>query len=114
MALLRSSIRDLEGFRTEANALMASWMSGDIETVGRLMNESLKDSPNLAKVLLSERNARWATWVKHRMDQPGRVFLAVGAGHLSGSDNLIDLLERKGFKVKRVAPSAAPTPSPRR
>lgn len=105
VALLRSSIRDLEGIRTEANALMASWMSGDIETVGQLMNESLKDAPNLARVLLTERNARWATWVKSRMDQPGRVFLAVGAGHLSGPDNLIDLLERKGFRVQRVAPS---------
>ena len=104
VALLRSSIRDLEGFRTEANALMASWMSGDIETVGRLMNESLKDSPNLGKVLLAERNARWATWVKSRMSQPGRVFLAVGAGHLSGPDNLIDLLQRKGFQIKRIAP----------
>lgn len=106
VALLRSSIRDLESFRSEAKALMASWITGDIETVGALMNESLKDSPNLARVLLTERNARWATWVRDRMDQPGHVFLAVGAGHLAGPDNLIGLLEQKGFKVERVAPAS--------
>lgn len=105
VALLRSSIRDIEGFRNEARALMRSWMTGDIETVGNLMNDSLKDSPNLSKVLLTERNARWAEWVKRRMDQPGRVFLAVGAGHLAGPDNLIALLEARGFKVERVAPA---------
>lgn len=105
VALLRSSIRDLEGFRNEARALMESWMTGDIETVGNLMNDSLKDSPNLSKVLLTERNARWAEWVKRRMDQPGRVFLAVGAGHLAGPDSLISLLEASGFKVERVTPS---------
>lgn len=105
VALLRSSIRDLEGIRREASALMRSWMTGDIETVGSVMNESLKDSPRLAKVLLTERNARWATWVAQRMDQPGRVFLAVGAGHLAGSDNLIALLKAKGFKVQRIAPA---------
>lgn len=105
VALLRSSIRDLEGFQTEAHALMTSWMSGDIEAVGALMNESLKESPNLSRVLLTERNGRWATWIRNRMEMPGRVFLAVGAGHLAGQDNLISLLESKGFKVERVTPT---------
>jgi len=107
LALLRSSIEDLETLRTEASTLMTSWMRGDIETVGKLMNESLKESPHLAKILLTERNQRWAAWIDQRMDEPGRVFLAVGAGHLAGRDGLIRLLERKGLKVERVATEAS-------
>ena len=103
MALLRSAIHDLDGMKAEADSLMRGWTSGDIEAVGNLMNESLKASPNLAKVLLTDRNERWAAWVARRMNQPGHVFLAVGTGHLAGSDSLITLLKRHGFKVKRVA-----------
>ena len=29
-------------------------------------------------------------------------FIAVGAGHLTGKDNLVDLLKAKGYKVTRV------------
>jgi len=32
------------------------------------------------------------------------VFVAVGAGHLSGPDNLRDLLMRAGFRVERMRP----------
>ena len=30
------------------------------------------------------------------------IFVAVGAGHLSGSDSVISMLEKSGYKVKRV------------
>lgn len=109
MALLRSAIRDLHGLHAEANSLMQGWATGDIEAVGDLMNRSLQDSPNLSRVLLTERNARWAAWVARRMDQPGHAFLAVGAGHLAGENSLIAMLNRHGFKVQRLPVPAADT-----
>jgi uncharacterized protein YbaP (TraB family) len=36
------------------------------------------------------------------MDQPGTVFLAVGAGHLAGNGSVQDMLAKKGFKAERV------------
>ena len=32
----------------------------------------------------------------------GQPFIAVGAGHLTGRDNLIDLLKDRGFTITRV------------
>ena len=34
----------------------------------------------------------------------GKLFVAVGAGHLSGRDGLIDLLRRSGYIVEAVEP----------
>jgi uncharacterized protein YbaP (TraB family) len=36
------------------------------------------------------------------MAQPGVVFLAVGAGHLAGSDSVQSKLERDGYRVRRI------------
>jgi hypothetical protein len=82
--------------------MVTDWANGNPEALAAQMNESLKDSPEVAKVLLTERNARWATWVKNRMAQPGTVFVAVGAGHLAGGRSVVAMLQRDGVKVTRV------------
>jgi uncharacterized protein YbaP (TraB family) len=67
------------------------------------MNEEMKDTPETARILLTERNVRWAKDLKARMDRPGVVFVAVGAGHLAGDRNVRELLEREGLRVERIA-----------
>jgi uncharacterized protein YbaP (TraB family) len=68
------------------------------------MNESLKNTPATARLLLSDRNARWAQSLKQRLARPGVVFVAVGAGHLSGANSVPELLRKAGLQVERVRP----------
>jgi len=53
-------------------------------------------------VLLTDRNARWAAQLDDRMDRPGAVFVAVGAGHLAGADSVQRMLSGRGFTVTRL------------
>ena len=53
-------------------------------------------------MLLFNRNANWAKWIKARLDNPGTVFIAVGAGHLAGPKDVQDQLETLGIKTQRV------------
>jgi uncharacterized protein YbaP (TraB family) len=53
-------------------------------------------------MMFAERNARWADWIAARMQTPGVVFVAVGAGHLAGRDSLLVRLGEKGIVSKRV------------
>jgi len=66
------------------------------------MNESLEATPELAQVLLFQRNASWAQWIKTRMERPGTVFIAVGAGHLAGRNSVQDQLKALGLLSTRV------------
>ena len=66
------------------------------------MNDSLKDSPEVAEKLLINRNKNWAAWIKQRMTKPGTVFIAVGAGHLAGPDSVQAQLAKLGVKSTRV------------
>ena len=54
------------------------------------------------KVLLVDRNREWAEWIKERMNRPGNLLLAVGAGHMEGPDSLVLMLEADKVSVERI------------
>jgi len=53
-------------------------------------------------MMFTERNERWADWIRARMRTPGTVFVAVGAGHLAGQDSLLVRLAERGLPSHRV------------
>ena len=83
--------------------LVASWAAGDVGRTAELMNEGMTSTPETARILLTDRNRRWADALKARMDQPGTVFVAVGAGHLAGTGSVQDFLAERGLAAERVA-----------
>jgi uncharacterized protein YbaP (TraB family) len=83
------------------NRMVAEWAEGDADELAAVMNEGMSD-PNVADALLYSRNRNWAEWIDTRLDQPGTVFIAVGAGHLAGAKSVQDYLGQKGITVTRV------------
>ena len=100
---LTSTVEDLPKAGEEMAEMVDEWAKGDPDALAKTMNESLKDSPEVAKTLLTDRNARWATWIKARMAKPGTIFIAVGAGHLACNDSVQAQLARQGIKAQRIA-----------
>jgi uncharacterized protein YbaP (TraB family) len=103
VALLEQTIDNIPKAKALFGATGDAWAAGDDKALAKLLDADLKRSPELRETMLAARNRRWADWVAKRMDQPGTVFVAVGAGHLAGSDSVQHLLVRKGLKVTRVA-----------
>jgi len=60
------------------------------------------DDPAFAERLLIGRNRNWAEWLDERLDRPGTVFVAVGAGHLAGKESVQDQLAARGIGAARV------------
>ena len=87
--------------KPQLDAMVAEWVEGDADALAVLMNEGLDDQ-ELANQLLYNRNSNWAEWIDSRMDTPGTVFIAVGAGHLAGAKSVQDMLEARGVKTYRV------------
>ncbi|WBY06743.1 TraB/GumN family protein [Sphingomonas sp. 7/4-4] len=100
---LVSTVDDYPKMAAELDKMIASWSAGDPETLGKTMNEELADTPELAKVLLADRNARWADWIEARLQKPGTVFVAVGAGHLAGAESVQVQLAKHKLTATRVA-----------
>ena len=88
--------------RGQLDAMLGTWVSGDVEGIARSFNAELAQQPELRNALLTRRNARWASWIDQRMDEPGSVMVAVGAGHLAGEGSVLKALESQGYTVSRI------------
>lgn len=102
LGFLNAVVRDVDKMGPMLDRLVELWAKGDPDGLAALMNESMATSPELAAALLYDRNARWAEQLKARMDQPGTVFVAVGAGHLAGEKSVQDYLKDHGLTATRV------------
>ncbi|GAA0733346.1 TraB/GumN family protein [Sphingomonas japonica] len=103
IGFLRSTIDSLPRVQSVFDSMVVHWSAGDPDALGKVMNEELRETPEVGKVLLSDRNARWADWIDTRLDTPGKVFMAVGAGHLAGPDSVQVWLGKRDLKATRVA-----------
>jgi hypothetical protein len=102
LAYLSSTVEELPKVPETMERMVGTWSKGDPAALGAIMNETLDDSPEVAKVLLFDRNARWADWIGQRLAKPGTVFIAVGAGHLAGKQSVQDYLAAKKLTATRV------------
>lgn len=83
------------------NAMVDEWLSGDPEGLAEIVNDGLGE-PHVYYNLLTLRNYNWANWIDERMEEPGTVFIAVGAGHLAGENSVQDFLAERGIMTERV------------
>ena len=102
LQFLESTVDELPTLDKQMASMVDEWARGDPEALAREMNDELKSSPEVARVLLVDRNRNWAQWIKQRMTKPGTVFIAVGAGHLAGPDSVQAQLAKLGLKAERV------------
>lgn len=87
-----------DGFRQTLSA----WSRGDIGALAVIDDRLFAGSAAFERALLTGRNERWSQWIAARMAKPGKVFVAVGAGHLAGPKSVVAMLRARGFRVARV------------
>jgi uncharacterized protein YbaP (TraB family) len=82
--------------------MQSAWKRGDQAVFVRVLGQLEQASPDTYRMMFTERNARWADWIRARMQTPGTVFVAVGAGHLAGKDSVLVKLAQLGIPSARV------------
>ena len=75
------------------------WLQGDVSDIAAEMEEL---PPELFTTLVTRRNTAWTAWLVDRLERPGTVLFAVGAGHLAGRDSVQSMLEARGLRVTRI------------
>lgn len=99
--LLIAAARDAVSAAKGDASLLTAWKAGDAAGLAADV-APLRRDPAMGAALVTDRNARWASAIVRRLARPGRVFVAVGAGHLVGPDSVVAMLRARGLEVVRV------------
>jgi uncharacterized protein YbaP (TraB family) len=100
---LHQTLKEFDLDLKELDEAAGAWVKGDAEGIDRvLMADMRTETPALYDILLKQRNETMADQIAARLAKGGTVFVAVGAGHLTGPDGIQAALERRGVQVKRL------------
>ena len=94
--------QSMQSLSDTMSKMQSAWKRGDQSVFVQLLDQLRAGSPDTYRMMFTERNARWADWIAARMQTPGTVFVAVGAGHLAGKDSVLVRLAEKGIESQRV------------
>lgn len=106
-AMLAQTLEGLKNGDTlrETAGMISAWKTGDAEGLARILQEAAsKDvgSKKLMKLLLDDRNQGMTKKILGLLAEGKKLFVVVGAGHLSGANSIIELLEKQGLEVKQI------------
>ena len=102
IAYLESALDDVDKGKAELDLIMAAWATGDVPALETLMNADLElHSQALYRLLLVERNQRFADRIAELARGRGTYFVAIGAAHLAGPDSVQADLARLGLTAQR-------------
>lgn len=82
--------------------LVDEWADGDIEGIASLVAnpDGYGFTDAAYQAVLVKRNEAWVPQIEAMLNEPGSVFIAVGAGHLAGPDSVVKMLRDKGYEVE--------------
>jgi uncharacterized protein len=94
---LRSALNDLDTAGSDTAAVVRAWERGDVRELERLFREEAAESPQLMRLLTTERNRKWLPRIAALLGDDHDDMVVVGAMHLIGDDGLVALLKRQGY-----------------
>jgi uncharacterized protein YbaP (TraB family) len=103
IASLEDAIDEFDQAGPIFSEMLGAWQAGDAAKLDDLINQKMRAKSEVVWTeLILRRNEKFADRIGDRLQGQGTAFVAVGAGHLVGSDGIPALLERRGFTVTRI------------
>lgn len=97
---LEKALLNLDQMPEYLSELHNCYILSDIPCLEELISEGA--TPQQYEILLSQRNRAWIPVILEHLEKSDSLFVAGGAGHFIGRDNVLSLLEEEGFSVERV------------
>lgn len=101
-ALLDQTLRELDGVGESMDALASAWREGELDALGDELLDEFRDFPELYDALVTRRNAAWVSRLEELLRGGRRYLVVAGALHLVGPDNVVELLEARGWRAVAI------------
>jgi hypothetical protein len=98
---LRASLEQLELDEPGSGKIAAAWNAGDAVAFEQRLALEMQRARSLYLPLVVERHRGWPGQIEALLDDEQDWLVVVGAMHLVGPDNLVELLEARGHRLRR-------------
>ena len=95
---LLKNIDSFSTYKNEFDEMIELYKNQELDSMQNMVGASEFGSDKYEDILLKDRNKKWVNELSEIMKNES-VFVAVGAGHLSGDNGLINLLKKDGYIV---------------
>jgi len=80
--------------------LIELYLKGDINSIERFIKANLAGDKEQFAALITDRNSKMAHKLDSLLKKKESFFCAIGAGHLAGSEGVINLLRTRGYRLR--------------
>ena len=102
---LKHTLIQFEDLEEQIAEMVTAWKNGDTQQmVENVLIEPQQEYPELRDIytkIYTDRNIKMADKISQFLEQKSIYFVVVGAGHLIGDQSIIQLLKKRGYKVKQ-------------
>ncbi|MEM9806731.1 MAG: TraB/GumN family protein [Cyanobacteria bacterium P01_D01_bin.56] len=100
--LVEQTLLELDTLETVVDSMVSAWKSGDVSTFEGFITEGFVDFPEVYDALLVQRNQNWIPVIESFINQSDDYLIVVGAAHLVGENNVVELLQESGYTVEQT------------
>ncbi|MFN6228041.1 MAG: TraB/GumN family protein [Bacteroidota bacterium] len=97
---IMNMVNDFESQKKEFTRMSSLYKAQNLDSLYQLLVAS-PEMMGSQELLLDRRNRNWILIMESAMKKSS-TFFAVGAGHLAGSQGVLELLRKQGYKVKPI------------
>jgi uncharacterized protein YbaP (TraB family) len=97
--LMKSTLKEIDKIENDLGEMLKAWQSGDSVKLEKLLNEAKEDAPTIYNRLVTSRNKTWLPKIEELAAGKENAIIIVGAGHLVGTNGVVELLRQKGYKI---------------
>lgn len=99
---LQSTLDEASEVGDAADGMIAAWKAGNVQALNADLLDSVRDQPELYRVLIVRRNEHFARAIGKLQNDPKNYLIVVGALHLVGPDSVLRMLERDGIRSIQI------------
>lgn len=101
-ALLEQTLVEIDSADRAMEGMIGAWRDGRLDELSATLMEEFADFPALYDALVVDRNTRWIDTLEELLSAGETHLVVVGALHLVGEHNVVDLLAARGHDVSAV------------
>jgi uncharacterized protein len=101
---VKQNLQQLSGMEAQLTQIISAWRRGDTKALATLAMAftDTKEGKQFYDVLLVQRNKNWLPQIVQMLNTPEVELVLVGALHLAGDNNVLQLLREQGYQLTQL------------